>query len=217
MSIKVMSAVWERSQHKGSALLLLLALADFANDTGECWPAVGTLAHKIRMSDRSVSRLLQTLIASGELAPDFRSGRSTMYKILTSNLGISTGGDKLSGVTSCQGGGDKLSGVPMTPVSGGDDIAMSSDPSITKKDIDQLWDWVLNELKNSMTAATFNQHFLGSVLTIRGDTAVVGLKSTPSVIWVTAAYKQQLQNLLRVLGADMVDIKGLDMVVNNAK
>jgi hypothetical protein len=39
MSIKVMSQVWEHSTRKGTRLLLLLALADFANDEGICYPA----------------------------------------------------------------------------------------------------------------------------------------------------------------------------------
>ncbi len=34
MSIKIMSAVWRYSKAKGSALLVLLAIADFANDQG---------------------------------------------------------------------------------------------------------------------------------------------------------------------------------------
>ena len=61
MSIKVMSSVWEKAEVKGSKLLLLLALADFANDDGICWPRIDTLAKKIRMSDRHTIRLIQQL------------------------------------------------------------------------------------------------------------------------------------------------------------
>lgn len=67
MSIKVMSAVWETSEQKGSALLLLLAIADFADDTGVAFPSTTTLAKKVRMSGRQVIRLRQHLYESGEL------------------------------------------------------------------------------------------------------------------------------------------------------
>jgi hypothetical protein len=40
MSIKVMSLVWEKSQAKGKELLLMLAIADFADDWGEAFPGI---------------------------------------------------------------------------------------------------------------------------------------------------------------------------------
>jgi helix-turn-helix protein len=74
MSIAIMTQVWQRSQHKGSELLLLLALADNANDQGVAYPSRRTLAKKTRMSDRHVKRLVQVLIRSGELVVHFGSG-----------------------------------------------------------------------------------------------------------------------------------------------
>ena len=67
MSIKVMTAVWECSNQKGSALLLLLAIADFADDDGYAYPSVQTLAKKARASERNTHYLLKHLQASGEL------------------------------------------------------------------------------------------------------------------------------------------------------
>lgn len=52
---------------KGSALLLLIAVADFADDEGYAFPSTETLAQKIRMSTRQVIRLRQMLYESGEL------------------------------------------------------------------------------------------------------------------------------------------------------
>jgi hypothetical protein len=57
MSIKVMTRVWESSQTAGSQLILLLAIADNANDYGIAWPGVEHLSKKIRMSAQSVMRL----------------------------------------------------------------------------------------------------------------------------------------------------------------
>jgi hypothetical protein len=67
MSIRVMSQVWEESEHSGGKLLVLLALADAANDEGICWPSIATLALKSRMSERNVQRLLRELELSGEI------------------------------------------------------------------------------------------------------------------------------------------------------
>jgi hypothetical protein len=67
MSIKVMARVWENSQQSGGALLVMLALADFANDDGECWPKISVLAEKSRLGEREVQYLLPKLEAMGEL------------------------------------------------------------------------------------------------------------------------------------------------------
>jgi DNA-binding Lrp family transcriptional regulator len=62
-----MSRVWELSEQKGTYLLLLLALADNADDEGYCWPSIKYLKKKIRMSMRSVINALQRLEKSGEV------------------------------------------------------------------------------------------------------------------------------------------------------
>lgn len=67
MSIRVMSTVWEQSDQSGSSLLLLLALADHADDDGYCWPTTKHLAKKIRMSVRTVIRMVGALEQEGEL------------------------------------------------------------------------------------------------------------------------------------------------------
>lgn len=58
MSIKAMSWVWE--QHLASTTkLVLLALADHADDEGTCWPRINGVAAKCGVSDRTVQRVLQ--------------------------------------------------------------------------------------------------------------------------------------------------------------
>lgn len=74
MSIKVMTDVWANSQHSGGSLLILLAIADFADDNGYAYPGQDTLATKSRLSRRQVGRIIQSLIKSGELNVD--AGRS---------------------------------------------------------------------------------------------------------------------------------------------
>lgn len=67
MSIKVMSHVWTNSKQKGSALLLLLAMADIADDQGDCFPSADYLAKKARVEVRSIQRAVAKLVEAGEL------------------------------------------------------------------------------------------------------------------------------------------------------
>lgn len=62
-----MARVWENSQHAGSDLLMLLAIADFSDDDGNAYPGVATLAKKCRMTQRNANLILANLKRSGEL------------------------------------------------------------------------------------------------------------------------------------------------------
>jgi pyocin large subunit-like protein len=68
MSIELINAVWKHSQQKKSgALVVLQAIADYANADGIAWPAVATLARKTRMSKQNLQRWLSALQRDGEL------------------------------------------------------------------------------------------------------------------------------------------------------
>lgn len=89
MSLAWMSRVWaserpRRSTHR----LLLLALADNANDEGVCWPSVATLGRKCATDDRrTMLRQLAWLETEGFLERERRVGRSTVYRLLMERLG----------------------------------------------------------------------------------------------------------------------------------
>jgi hypothetical protein len=88
MSIKVSTEVWLGSRNKSGNLLVLLALADHADDQGIAWPGVPLLARKARLSERHTRRCLNQLVASGELKilpNQARSGRA-LYKIRLDQL-----------------------------------------------------------------------------------------------------------------------------------
>ena len=75
--------------------LILMALADAADDHGVCWPSVLTVANKCGVSTRTVRRVMQVLVADGFLQSDPRyrkdgSCSSNRYRLLLE------GGDKLS-------------------------------------------------------------------------------------------------------------------------
>ena len=81
MSIKIMANVWRDSTQGKTPLLCLLALADHANDEGVCWPSVGTLAKKCRVSKRQCQRLLEKLREDGEIEAQQRPGSSDIFLI----------------------------------------------------------------------------------------------------------------------------------------
>ncbi|PIG09482.1 hypothetical protein CLU84_2393 [Comamonas sp. 26] len=62
MSIKVMTAVFERYPNGGGEMLLALALADHASDDGaRVFPSIKALAEKTRQSERSVQYQLRRM------------------------------------------------------------------------------------------------------------------------------------------------------------
>lgn len=76
MSIKIMSQVWENGPDDRGELLVMLALADFADDRGRCWPSIATIARRARMTPRSAQRILRKLEADGSVQINTGSARS---------------------------------------------------------------------------------------------------------------------------------------------
>ena len=98
MSIRIMSAVWESAPVEGGSLLGLLAMADFANENGICWPSVPSLARKSRLSERQVQRVLRDLEDAKLIMVDAGTGPhgANTYKVLA-------GGVKMSPLKSVEG------------------------------------------------------------------------------------------------------------------
>lgn len=88
-----MTSVWRHSKQKGSALLLLLSLADYADERGISYPSIGALARKTRMTERNVQKLLRQLETDGDLVIDANSGPygANRYRLI-----IPGGGEKFS-------------------------------------------------------------------------------------------------------------------------
>lgn len=84
MSVRAQNWVWEHSPAAGTELLMLLALADAADDYGRnAFPSVATLARKTRMTRRSVQRLLARLVEAGHIEVRKAGGRrSNTYTLV---------------------------------------------------------------------------------------------------------------------------------------
>lgn len=75
MSVRVMSWVWDHAQTTGTDHVVLLAIADAADDDGtDAWPTVTTLARKARVSRPTLYRSLARLQASGVLVVEHQAG-----------------------------------------------------------------------------------------------------------------------------------------------
>lgn len=80
MSWRACSLVWERTRAKGSNLLMMLAIADYAKDDGRwAWPSARTLTRKSRLTGRGGELVLTRLVADGELWPDWHPEERRLY------------------------------------------------------------------------------------------------------------------------------------------
>src|SRR5215831_3104046 len=92
MSIRVMTSVWDDLRTQAhSELLVLLALADWANDDGYCWPTISALATKARLSERAVQQILGRLTTTGRIRriQGGGRGRANRYQVVTTRNGAS--------------------------------------------------------------------------------------------------------------------------------
>lgn len=86
MSVQIMSKVWsDESIQNRSELLVLLALADHANDSGVCFPSIESIAKKSRLSQRGAQETIQKLKRDGKLEVEIGKGRNgtNVYRVVT--------------------------------------------------------------------------------------------------------------------------------------
>lgn len=65
MSIQFSTAVWSAKIGDPVAKMVLLKLADNANDSGKCWPTVARIADETELSERTVQGKISTLESLG--------------------------------------------------------------------------------------------------------------------------------------------------------
>ena len=82
MSIKVTNWVWARSESRNGARLVMLALADRADDEGLCWPSIEDLMERTRLTRRAVQKGIAALVENGELKVENGGGRHRSNRYL---------------------------------------------------------------------------------------------------------------------------------------
>jgi len=81
VSNKVLNDVWERDI-PSSRKLVLVCLADIADDKGQCWPSQETIGGRCGMAVRTVHGHLVRLERDGHIERRRRFQNSTVYKIV---------------------------------------------------------------------------------------------------------------------------------------
>lgn len=87
MSIKIMQEVWDRAPVDQGSLLVLLALADSADEESRtCYPGVPSLAKKSRLKDRQVRNCLRSLRDLGliEVQRNASPVKTNLYRLTPS-------------------------------------------------------------------------------------------------------------------------------------
>lgn len=124
MSIKIMQQVWENAPASGGTLLVLLALADSADDRlRSCFPGIESLAHKARLSERQVKRAIAELVETGVIlvernASPYKTNLYTVRQVhewpREDNMSPTP---EVADVTFATGGGDTHVPSDVTPMS----------------------------------------------------------------------------------------------------
>jgi len=81
MSIRIMANVWEHPGINSTQKLVLLALADWANDEGMCWPSIQRIADKCSLTKRAVQKALRAIEDMGMLRYEDGVHKSRTYWI----------------------------------------------------------------------------------------------------------------------------------------
>lgn len=114
MSVEATSWVWKHSKAEGTDLLVLLALADFAQEDHRCFGSWGKLEQKTKLSRRTIARCLTRLQASGELIMRERGKRKVAGTGNQATIWVIPVPDEM-GVNLTPVSTGHLSGVSVTP------------------------------------------------------------------------------------------------------
>lgn len=80
MSIQIISMVWNcTALQEHSEVLVMMALADWANDDGQSFPSVYRLCRKARISEATWKRVKLDLVKNGYLTVDMHQGAGTAF------------------------------------------------------------------------------------------------------------------------------------------
>lgn len=143
MSVQWLAWVFEAAEVSGTQRLVLLSLANHADDSGVCWPSLNTVAREARVSRRRAEDAVRGLVAAGfverevNAAPVARHAgyRSNLYRLVRS-AGTSahdvTGPPQSSGPDTERppvSSGPDETGPPHTSYSGVDDSDQQPPPN----------------------------------------------------------------------------------------
>ena len=104
MSVSISKAVWKRARARGTDLVILLCLADFADEDGVAAPSVATIAHQARIVPRSVAKCLAKLKRSGQIREAGRGPKGVVRYRVTLSPGTDAAPDTPADQSTCPTG-----------------------------------------------------------------------------------------------------------------
>jgi DNA-binding transcriptional ArsR family regulator len=117
MSIRMMTQFWDNGDPElsGSRLVLMLCLADHANDNGECFPSITRLAERSRLHRQNVMVHLKELEALGYITVKRVEGRHNSYILHPTRNETVTGTASATRNETVTGTGNDTVTGPVTP------------------------------------------------------------------------------------------------------
>jgi hypothetical protein len=211
MSVKAMSLVWDLEcpkeyngvSFKPNHKYVLFAYADHADHFGKnIWPAIGTIAKKTGLEDRTVQRLTADLEGIGLLVEDGQGPRGTnKWK-----MPFSGGGDKLSPLSICHPdkNDDSLGDIPSGDNPSGDNLSPElkepePNQSLINKDIDMVlvWDDLKRKVRAEMPKVSFDTWIEPTdAINYDGRTLTISAWNAYARDWLDSRLKTRAQELL---------------------
>lgn len=223
MSVKAMGLVWDlecpktygeiifRPSHK----FTLLAYADHADHHGKnIYPAIGTIAKKTGLDERTVQRITSELVTIGFMVSDGHGPRGTNKW----SLAYSDGGWR--GVTPGVVPGDKteksLGDIPSGDIPSGGVVSPDlKELNLTNiyisTEIEDLWNRATKELRQSMKRAEFDTWLRDAELMGAVDrTLVISVRNAYTIEWLKHRVQTKAQELTGFYVVFVVKAKELE-------
>jgi len=180
MAISIMANVFNLPLEPMSKLILL-SLADNANDDGICWPSQATIGRRASISERSLRNQLHQLVSGGWISVlTLGNGRGNATKYLLNTSQIKAEADAALKAAKAEAGDIKaeVGALKAEAASRRTVIEPSIESSITTTTAREA------EVSTSMRAV---ENLLGSLTKTVGDAVLSELDDGTSAEWIVAA------------------------------
>ena len=99
MSNRASTLVWDHAHYTGTRKLVLLALADAANQEGLCWPSMKTIARMAGCSERRAQEHIGVLEEAGWIERIPQPGRANWYRVKEPPTAAETPAEPMQDIT----------------------------------------------------------------------------------------------------------------------
>jgi hypothetical protein len=207
MSVKAMGLVWDLQcpkqyddiAFKPSHKYVLIAYADHADHNGKnIYPAIGTIANKTGLDERTVQRLTSDLEKVGLLIDDGQGPRGTNRWSLPYNQG----GDKLTPLSFRQGdkSQESLGDIPSGDIPSGDKLTPELNKpepnNINDSPVERLFSRVLETLKPDLKGNSYVFLSSASPVSFEDNVLTLAVADESTREWLADRLSKTIDRLL---------------------